>query len=66
MDHGDSEFWGYEKVLGRYDVIDGVKEKNPFFDLTLHFELILDGYSTYLRTENYLKRPVIWESFDTD
>ena len=31
MDHGDSEFWGYEKVGGRYDVINGGQRKNPFF-----------------------------------
>ena len=30
MDHGDSEFWGYEKVGGRYDVINGVQRKKTF------------------------------------
>ena len=48
MDHGDSEFRDYEKVGGCYDVIDGVKEKYLIFS---RLELMLDGYSTYFRTE---------------
>ena len=40
MDHGDSAFWGYEKVGGRYDVINWRQRKQ--FDLTLRFELMLD------------------------
>ena len=31
MDHGDFEFWDFKKVGGRYDVINGVKEKKGFF-----------------------------------
>ena len=45
MDHGDFEFWGFKKVGGHYDVINGVQRKTIiFFDLTLRLELILDGY----------------------
>ena len=45
MDHGDFEFWGFKKVGGHYDVINGGQRKNMiFFDLTLRLELILDGY----------------------
>ena len=51
MDHGVSEFWGYEKFGGCYDAINGGQRKNPFFDLTLHLELTLDGYPTHFRTE---------------
>ena len=31
MDHGDSECLGYEKVGGRYDVINGGQRKYPLF-----------------------------------
>ena len=35
MDHGDFEFWGFKKVGGHYDVINGgQRKKNIFFDLT--------------------------------
>ena len=46
MDHGDSEFWGYEKIGSCYVVIDG-GQKISF----LRLELVLDGYSIYFRTE---------------
>ena len=31
MDHVDSEFWGYEKVGGRYDVINWNQRKKTLF-----------------------------------
>ena len=45
MDHGNYELWGYERVGGHFfDVINGNQRKTSFFDLTLRFELMLDGY----------------------
>ena len=52
MDHGDFEFWGFKKVEGHYDVINGGQRKKKFFfDLRLRLELILDGCSTDLKTK---------------
>ena len=52
MDHGASEFWGFENFGGRYDVMKRVREKNRFFvDLRLRLELILDGHATDFKTE---------------
>ena len=31
MDHGASEFWGFENFEGHYDVINGVKRQKVFF-----------------------------------
>ena len=31
MDHGDFEFWGFKKVEGHYDVINGGQRKKKFF-----------------------------------
>ena len=31
MDHGDFEFWGFKKVEGHYDVINGGQRKTKFF-----------------------------------
>ena len=45
MDHGDFEFWGFKKVGGHHDVMNGdQRKKYDFFDLTLRLELMLDGY----------------------
>ena len=52
MDHGDFEFWGFKKVEGHYDVINGgQRKKSFFFDLRLRLELMLDGWSTDLKKE---------------
>ena len=51
MDHGASEFWGFENFGGHYDVINGCQTKKFFFDLRLRLELMLDGHSTDFRTE---------------
>ena len=51
MDHGASQFWGFENFGGHYDVINGGQTKKCFFDLRLRLELMLDYYSTDFRTE---------------
>ena len=52
MDHGASEFGGFENFGGHYDVINGGQTKKSFFfDQRLRLQLMLDGYSTDFRTE---------------
>ena len=51
MNHGDSEFWGYEKLRAFMTSLLGVKEKTLIFDLTLRLELMLESYSAYFRME---------------
>ena len=66
MDHGDFEFWGFKKVEGHYDVINGGQRKKVFFfDLRLRLELMLDGCSTDLKTEKRLQETDRLESFAT-
>ena len=56
IDHGASECWGFKNFGGHYNVINGGQTKKSFlFDLTLRSELMLDGYSTDVRTEKRFK-----------
>ena len=52
MDQGDLKFWGFKKVEGHDDVINGGQRKKKFFfDLRLRLELMLDGCQTDSTTE---------------
>ena len=52
MGNGNFEFWGFKKVGGHYDVINGGQRKKMiFFDLTLRLESMLNGYCIDLKTK---------------